>query len=82
MPALPVAFDAHLLAAVDDRYQDPFEQQPDNGLALFLGRCLGTPECRQVSCQVADRSQLDCARRCGLSTLKAFVIRFQSGLLG
>jgi len=42
-PALPVAFDAHLLGVADDLDKDALDQQTDEGLAFLLGGCLGPP---------------------------------------
>jgi hypothetical protein len=82
IPTLPGTLDAHLLSSVNDLDQDPLEQEPDNGLALLLGRGLGVPECRQILCQALYRGKLGRAWCLRPLALEAFVLRRQLRLFG
>jgi hypothetical protein len=52
-----MAFDADLLAAVDDLDQDALDQQAHDRLALLLGRRLRPPQRREVLGQGPDRAE-------------------------
>ena len=54
VPAMPMAFQADLFARVDHGDDDPLQQEPDDRLALLLGRGLGSPEGGQIVGQILD----------------------------
>jgi len=72
---VPVAFDAHLFAAVDDFDEKSFQQQTDNGLALVLGRTV--PDGRQIFRQAPDRSDVHRAQGLRLLAAELLVLRFE-----
>ena len=55
---MPVAFQPDLFTAVDNGDQNPLQQQPHDGLALFTGCRRRLPQGGQIVCQLADRSNL------------------------
>jgi hypothetical protein len=54
--AVPMAFDAHLFATVNDFDENSLKQQADNGLTFLLSCAL--PKRWHISCQEPDRGDL------------------------
>ena len=81
VPAMPMAFQADLFASVDHGDDDPLQQEPDDRLALLLGRRLGSPEGGQIVGQILDGGYLGRRGRFGPLAREAFVLRRKTGLL-
>jgi hypothetical protein len=82
-PAVPVAFDPHLLAVVaDDLDQNALQQQPDDALALLLGRRVRPPQRGKILGQGADRGEFRRAYRRRLLAQNPVVLGREPALLG
>src|SRR5580692_1386837 len=80
--SMPVAFQVHLLTAVDHVYQNTFKQQPHDGLTIGLGSCFSSPYHRHILCQAPDHRHFGDAWRLTPLTSESVVLCFELGLLG
>jgi hypothetical protein len=78
---VPVTFDTDLFSAIDNFNQNTVQEQTHYGLTIFLGRCFGAPQCRQVLSHSLYRGDFRQARRRRLLAPTSLEIGFQSRLV-